>query len=78
MKLKTLLISLKTIFMSDKNQNKDVNKDNQIYTKAEQRNAYFIFNLLRIKNENNNYLLTGNKVALFSPRQTRDILLPER
>ena len=26
----------------------------------------------------NNYLLTGNKVALFSPRQTRDILLPER
>ena len=27
---------------------------------------------------NNNYLLTGNKVALFSPRQTRDILLPER
>ena len=26
----------------------------------------------------NNYLLTGNKVALFSPRHTRDILLPER
>ena len=27
---------------------------------------------------NNKYLLTGNKVALFSTRQTRDILLPER
>ena len=26
----------------------------------------------------NNYLLTGKKVQLFFPRQTRDILLPER
>ena len=37
---------------------------------------YYTFKKLIIAKYN--YLLTSNKVALFSPRQTRDILLPER
>ena len=39
MKLTTItwLIGLKTICMSDKNQNKNVYKDNERYTKAKQR-----------------------------------------
>ena len=36
--------------------------------------------ILRVKGRpnRNNYLLTGNKVQLFSRRLTRDVLLPEQ
>ena len=48
------------------------------------RKCYFLsqlqgyLQLIKLRFKKNNYLLTGKKVQLFSPRQTRGILLVER
>ena len=55
-------------------------KETKTWEKNRRKKSEYIkyYWTVRELSSNNTYLLPGNKVALYSPRQTRDILLPDR